>query len=190
MKKPCLIGVLTLVISRLHREKERRLEMTFKKSGSQGGSPQDSFFKRHWYLIDIEKSDDEFLADNMIPSNAASGIKKMLVSESGMVETVLLQFSVTPSASHKEISQIAHHMYSLQLTAPSGNKSTVTRFSSNPDTGEIVMSSNAFYGESIHGVWQIQFSEKKNTESIKVAPHDYETLSQWNYLDYRFWPGG
>jgi hypothetical protein len=100
-----------------------------------------------------------------IPDNSATGISKSLtVSDSRIIEAVQLKVKV----SHTYTGDL-----SIELTSPSGTKSVLftpyNGFAGSDNLTEMVLLSNAFYGESSAGNWTIKVVDAMNSYNGSLA---------------------
>ena len=100
-----------------------------------------------------------------IPDNSATGISKSLtVSDSRIIEAVQLKVKV----SHTYTGDL-----SIELTSPSGTKSVLftpyNGFAGSDNLTEMVLLSNAFYGESSAGNWTIKVVDAMSSFNGSLA---------------------
>jgi len=100
-----------------------------------------------------------------IPDNSATGISKSLtVSDSRIIEAVQLKVKV----SHAYTGDL-----SIELTSPSGTKSVLftpyNGFAGSDNLTEMVLLSNAFYGESSAGNWTIKVVDAMSSFNGSLA---------------------
>jgi subtilisin family serine protease len=127
-------------------------------------------------LLDPFLDTGQFTSDTIslsIPDNSVTGASDTISVSSGPTTVEAVQ--ITVSAAHSWTGDLA-----IELTSPSGTRSVVKNgrdgFGSSEDLTNMVLLSNAFYGETVTGNWTIKV--------VDLEAADVGTLTNWHIRVY------
>lgn len=137
-----------------------------------------------------QQPEQSLSSENAIPSNATGLVKTTNVSQTGKVETVVIELDIMATQTVGNTPQIDGSDYLVEITSPSGTKSiALTPFNAyypGHNLDGMLVSSNAFYGEPLNGNWTLRIIDVDDSNEDNVGQGKGQlTEFQWTFFGHQ-----